>query len=109
MWPEVVVMEGTQGGFGDQSRALRSRFGSGLEARVARAPVIRQSFAFIPASLTLLSVVGLLQAQGVQSPRVYQMPPESLVKPSPGSLSLGEQPSPSPNPSWDPLLLFAAN
>lgn len=91
----------------EQSFALE--FGSGLEARVARAPVIRQSFAFIPASLTLLSVVGLLQAQGVQSPRVYQMPPESLVKPSPGSLSLGEQPSPSPNPSWDPLLLFAAN
>lgn len=26
MWPEVVVMEGTQGGFGEQSRALGSRF-----------------------------------------------------------------------------------
>lgn len=26
MWPEVVIMEGTQGGFGDQSRALHFRF-----------------------------------------------------------------------------------
>lgn len=26
MWPEVVVMEGAQGGFGDQSRALCSSF-----------------------------------------------------------------------------------
>lgn len=71
--------------------------------------MVPHSFACIPASLTLFSAVDLLQAQDVQTPRVYQMAPKCLVKPSRGSLSLGEQFSPSPNPSWDPLLLFAVN
>lgn len=68
-------------------------------------------FANIPASFTLFSAVGPLQAHDVQTPRVYQKAPESF-KPSSGGLSPREQrpnPSLSPNPSWDPLLLFAAN
>lgn len=71
--------------------------------------MVPHSFADIPASLTLFSAVRPLQAQGVQTPKVYQIAPKSLVKPSPGNLSLGEQFPPSPNPSWHPLLLFAAN